>query len=76
MLRVIRVRGRRGVLGGRAGGVGEPAVRLALALHGGAGDIPADTPLIGAVKPPKSANGTASATPSTSVPASDDNEWI
>lgn len=39
-------------------------------------DIPADTPLIGAVKTPKSANGTASATPSTSVPASDDNEWI
>jgi len=32
------------VLGGLAGGEGEPAVRFALALHGGAGVIPPDTP--------------------------------
>lgn len=39
-------------------------------------DIPADLPLIGAVKSPKPANGIAPASPSTGTPASDDNEWI
>lgn len=44
MLRVILVMALLAVLGGLAGGEGEPAVRFALALHGGAGVIPADTP--------------------------------